>query len=236
MPTEAITSTSKLILGCSKCGAPLPDEAQFCLKCGKPTGIPIKQTAAEPLPKMVELRPKRHIFLWVSVGLLLGVIGWVAISDDPFAQGLQELVGWKHDEPILVTPFSVSAHNFRYYKFFLPEGSANVAIMGHFSAALDKKTSKTKDDGDSDIEVYVLSEPAFAVWQNGYATGSVYESGRVPKGDIQAEMPAGAGVYYLIFSNKFAQKAGKNIEASIVLRHKTWLTGMLRPARTAVDK
>ena len=232
MPTEAITSTSKLILGCSKCGAPLPDEAQFCLKCGKPTGLPIKQTVAEPLPKMVELRPKRHIFLWVLVGLLLGVIGWVAISDDPFAQGLQELVGWKHDEPILVTPFSVSAHNFRYYKFTLPEGSVHVSIVGQFtSTSADTKAVKPKNkptDSDGDIEVYVLSEPAFAVWQNGYATSSVYESGRVAKGDMQAELPAGEGVYYLVFSNKYAAKESKNINATILLRYKSWVPEWVR--------
>ena len=31
---------TKVLLGCSKCGATLPDEAQFCLKCGKPVSSP----------------------------------------------------------------------------------------------------------------------------------------------------------------------------------------------------
>jgi ribosomal protein L40E len=234
MPTEATASATKVILGCSKCGASLPDEAQFCLKCGKPISLPPKEevAVAEPVRKIVEPRRKPRIFVWVLVGLLLGIVGWVAISDDPFAQGLQELVGWKHDEPILETPFSVTAHNFRYYKFSLPEGSVNVSILGHFSASpADKKAPKSKDpkdDGDSDIEVYVLSEPAFAVWQNGYATSSVYESGRVTKGDIQAELPAGAGIYYLIFSNKFAAKSGKSLDANVLLRYKSWVPDWVR--------
>jgi len=234
MPTEATTSATKVILGCSKCGAALPDEAQFCLKCGKPISLPPREeiAVAEPAPTIVEPRRKPRIFLWVLVGLLLGVVGWVAISDDPFAQGLQELGGWKHDDPILETPFSVSAHNFRYYKFALPEGSVNVSILGHFSAApTGKKATKSKDqkdDGDSDIEVYVLSEPAFAVWQNGYATSSVYESGRVTKGDIQAEMPAGAGIYYLVFSNKFATKSVKTVDANVLLRYKSWVPDWFR--------
>src|SRR5215471_16676593 len=107
MPTEATTSATKAILGCSKCGAALPDEAQFCLKCGKPISLPPKEevVVAEPAPKHVAPRRKPRIFLWILVGLLLGVTGWVAISDDPFAQGLQEMVGWKHDDPILETPF-----------------------------------------------------------------------------------------------------------------------------------
>lgn len=233
MLTEATSSPAKVILGCSKCGAALPDEAQFCLKCGKPVAVPLKETMVQgPGPILVQPRRKPRIFLWILLGLLLGLITWVAISDDPFAQGLQETIGWKHDQTILETPFAVSAHNFRYYKFTLPEGSVHVAIVGQFaSASADTKTAKPKAkavDSDGDIEVYVLSEPAFAVWQNGYATSSVYESGRVSKGEMQAELPAGAGVYYLVFSNKYAAKESKNINATILLRYKSWVPNWVR--------
>jgi len=220
------TSTAKVILACSKCGAALPDEAQFCLKCGKPVSLPPKDAVAvgEPAKKVVAPRRKPRIFLWVLVGLLLLLIGWAAISDNPFALGLQEMVGLKHDQPILETPFTVSGHNFRYYKFDLPEGSMNVSIVGQFTASADKKT----EAADNDIEVYVLSEPAFAVWQNGYAATSVYESGRVAKGTLHADLPAGAGVYYLIFSNKFAPKTAKSINANVLLRYKSWLPDWVR--------
>src|SRR5581483_5439943 len=235
MPIEATVSAPKIILGCSKCGALLPDDAQFCLKCGKPTAVVLKDSVAMPQPKPQrargESRPRRHIFLWLLVGLLLGLISWVAISDDPFAQGMQEMVGWKHDDPILVTPFSISAHNFRYYRFTLPEGSANVSIVGHFAVSPDKTSNKPKDQGDGqdrDLEVYVLSEPAFAVWQNGYATSSVYESGRASKGDIQSDLPGGSGTYYLVFSNKFAAKSAKDVDANVLLRYKSWVPEALR--------
>jgi ribosomal protein L40E len=233
MPTETTSSATKVILGCSKCGAALPDEAQFCLKCGKPVTIPPKESVvAGPLPKLTQPRRKPRIFLWILLALLLGVVAWVAISDDPFAQGMQEVIGWKHDQTILETPFSVSAHNFRFYKFDLPEGSVNVSIVGQFATTTssDKKAPKAKDsaDSDGDIEVYVLSEPAFAVWQNGYATSSVYESGRVSKGEMQAELPAGAGVYYLVFSNKFSAKSAKNINSTVLLRYKSWVPDWVR--------
>lgn len=218
MLTEATSFPAKVILGCSKCGAALPDEAQFCLKCGKPVAVPLKETIVQgPGPTLVQPRRKPRIFLWILLGLLLGLITWVAISDDPFAQGLQETIGWKHDQTILDTPIAVSAHNFRYYKFTLPEGSVHVSIVGQFAST-----------SDGDIEVYVLSEPAFAVWQNGYATSSVYESGRVSKGEMQAELPAGAGVYYLVFSNKYAAKESKNINATILLRYKSWVPDWVR--------
>ena len=230
-----MSSATRVLLGCSKCGATLPDEAQFCLKCGKPVALPPKEAVLmDTLPSEVVEPPrisKRRIALWVLVGLLLGAILWAATSESPFAQGIQELVGWKHDQSILDAPFSVTAHNFRYYKFDLPEGSMNVAIIGQFTSFSGEKKSARPKDGeteDNDVEVYVLSEPAFAVWQNGYATSSLYESGRVSQGSMQAELPAGAGVYYLIFSNKFSAKAPKNINATVLLRYKSWLPESFR--------
>ena len=237
MPTESTTSsTTKVLVGCSKCGATLPDEAQFCLKCGKAVALPPKVPVKVDPPTVNVVAPpikKRRIMLWVAVGLVLGVILWAASSDSPFAQGIQELVGWKHDQTILEAPFSVTAHNFRYYKFDLPEGSMNVSILGQFTSSAEKKSAAAKpkdgaDGDDNDVEVYVLSEPAFAVWQNGYATSSVYESGRVSQGNMQADLPAGAGVYYLIFSNKFSAKTSKNIKATVLLRYKSWLPQSFR--------
>ena len=89
-------------------------------------------------------------------------------------------------------------------------------------------TDDDVDGDDNDVEVYVLNEAAFAVWQNGYATSSVYESGRVAQGTMQADLPAGAGVYYLIFSNKFSSKTAKNINGTVVLRYKSWLPESFR--------
>jgi len=79
--------------------------------------------------------------------------------------------------------------------------------------------------------VYVLSEAAFAVWQNGYAATSVYESGRVAEGTIQAELPAGAGIYYLVFNNKFSPKTAKNVTATVSLRYKSWLPEWFRRSK-----
>jgi hypothetical protein len=238
MPTQSPTSSATtVLLGCSKCGATLPDNAQFCLKCGKPVRLtPKEPVAVQRVPKLIPATARirmRRIVMWILVGLFLGTVLWAATSESPFAQGVQELVGWKHDQTILETPFSVTAHNFRYYKFDLPEGSMNVSIVGQFTSAADKKTAGAKpkvgvDGDDNDVEVYVLNEAAFAVWQNGYATSSVYESGRVAQGTMQADLPAGAGVYYLIFSNKFSAKTAKNINATVVLRYKSWLPESFR--------
>jgi hypothetical protein len=151
------------------------------------------------------------------------------------AQVAQEAVGWKHDQTILDASFVVGPRTFRYYKFALPEGSVNVAVVGQFAAAGEGRGGNRPEpgrdqgkDSDSSIEVYVLSEAAFTVWQKGYATGSLYESGRVSEGTIHTDLPAGAGIYYLIFSNRFAPKTAKNVHATALLRYKSWLPESLR--------
>lgn len=231
MPTE---STALSTLQCTRCGSALPDEAKFCLKCGNAVKAPMV-IEAEPLPKPSRPLRVRPIVGWTLLALLLAGIVWATSSDNPYAQAIQEFVGWKHDQAILDNPFSVSPHNFRYYKFALPEASTNVAIVGQFSATSDDKNRNiATKDADNGIEVYVLSESAFAIWQNGYATGSVYESGRVPSGEIHADLPPGAGIYYLIFNNKFSIKTPKSVNATVLLRYKSWLPEWLRRMKNSV--
>jgi ribosomal protein L40E len=232
---------TKVLLGCSKCGASLPDEAQFCLKCGKPVSLSPKSPAVvEALPP--EIRPPRRtrpMIVGILLTILAGLILWAGMSDRQSAQQVQEFVGSKHDRVILDAPFSVGPHTFRYYKFALPEGSVNVSVVGQFTSVADSSKvsnrrdiigakNKEKEDIDNGIEVYVLSEPAFTVWQNGYATSSLYESGKVAEGNVQADVPAGAGIYYLVFSNKTAPKTPKSVHATVLLRYKSWLPEWFR--------
>jgi ribosomal protein L40E len=240
---EAALPAAAATLACAKCGASLPEGAQFCVKCGKPVSSPAKAVAvadrsAANVPPAELLRPrrKRRIVPWLLLVALIAAIAWVASSDNPFAQGIQELAGWKHDRTILDSSFSIGPHTFRYYKFALPEGSVNVAVVGQFAVVGDGHSgsnrleqSRNQDrDSDNGIEVYVLSEAAFTIWQNGYATSSLYESGRVAEGAIRTDLPAGAGIYYLVFSNKFAPKATKNVRATVLLRYKSWLPEWFR--------
>ena len=242
MATNSTTPpAAKVLLGCSKCGASLPDEAQFCLKCGKPVSSPPKSpVVVESLPPEIrQPLPKRRIVLGILLVVLAGVILWAGSSDSPGAQQVQEFVGWKHDRIILDAPFSVGPHTFRYYKFALPEGSVNVAVVGQFTSAADssnagsrrdttKAKNKDKEEIDNNLEVYVLTDAAFTVWQNGYATSSIYESGKVAEGTVQADVPAGAGIYYLVFSNKAAPKTAKSVKATVLLRYKSWLPEWFR--------
>ncbi len=120
MPTNSSTPpTTKVLLGCSECGATLPDEAEFCLKCGKPVASPAKEpVVVQVLPpaKLPQPRRKRGVLLWILPVLLVAVILWAVASDSPVAQQVQEFVGLKQDRTILDSTFSIGPHTFRYYK------------------------------------------------------------------------------------------------------------------------
>jgi len=201
---------------------------------GRVSGLPQMRTTSGPLAKTAEVlspqslppKPKRRRgkFWILFVALLIGVVAWITASGSPFAQAAREMAGWKHDQVILDKPFTVAPHTFRYYKFFLPEGSANVSIVGQFTTDAQKREDQESDNG---IAVCVMNEAAFAMWQKGSATGWIYDSGIVPAGTMRADIPAGAGTYYLVFSNKASPKTAKTVHATVRLSYKNWLRRLL---------
>jgi hypothetical protein len=202
-----------------------------------PQASPPKSPAAPDAPPATVPRPrrKRRVVLWVVLAILAIGVFWVSIIAGPIAQEVRGLLGFKPDRIIVDAAFSVGPHTFRYYKFAVPEASANVAAVGQFKSAAgnftvgspspagDQNASDQNKETDTSIEAYVLTEPAFKVWQKGSATSSLYDSGNVAEGTVQADIPAGAGIYYLVFSNKSAPKTSKAVHATVLLRYKSWL-------------
>ena len=107
MPTNStVSSATKVILGCSKCGATLPDEAQFCLKCGKPVSVPLKEPVKieEPVVQLAPPRVRKRRKLFPDEGgLFAGDVRGIA---NPFPsrravpiQILQRIIPEPHPEP-----------------------------------------------------------------------------------------------------------------------------------------
>lgn len=194
----------------------------------------LPKVAQDAAPKVPRRRRWQYV-LWVTFAILIALLLWLATSSNPFAEVIQELAGNKHDQAIVDVPFSLSPHNFRYYKFTLPEAATNVAIVGDFTVVPEsgqrKSGRRPQAPAEDGIEVYVLSDSSFAIWQTGYATSPVFASGRVSQGNLAADLPAGAGVYYLIFSNKFGSSTGKKVDATIVLHYKSWIPSWVRRAK-----
>ena len=177
-------------------------------------------------------RRKRHFLLWILLGLLLAAIVWVAISANPFAASLREIGGDTPDQIVLERSFLLAPRGFRYYTFSLPAGSSHVALVGEFTAVLEGTkaggSSNGTESADSGIELLVLSEAAFEIWRKGGSATSIYDSGRISRTDVHAELPTGAGVYYAVFSNKLSASGGSKVSASLRLHSRSWLPDWIR--------
>jgi hypothetical protein len=172
-------------------------------------------------------RRKRRMVLRIILALILIAIVWALTSERPFAQGIQELLACKHDQTVIDKPFSVGPRTFRYYKFSLSPGSANVALVGQFAATGANNPGSPAGGADDGVEVDVFDESAFSLWQTGGAAAAVFESGRVTQGAIDQRL-RGAGTYYLVFSNRFAQQTPKNVHASVLVRYPGWMPDIVR--------
>jgi hypothetical protein len=68
----------------------------------------------------------------------------------------------------------------------------------------------------NDIEVYVMDQNGYALWQRRNPAFGLYSSGRVSSGEINIDLPM--GTYYIVFSNMFSNVSSKTVEADILLK------------------
>ena len=229
-PTATALAISTGSTVCTKCRTTLPAGSQFCLKCGQPVTSEAIDVTASTVPAKVltvgvppiRKKRKRPVATWVLLLFLIGIVWWIAVSGNPSAKELRDEIAGARTQVIVETPFSVKPRSFAYYKFAVPPGAVSVAVTGQFNTTVTGPINLAKG-ADSNIEGYVLTEAAFAVWQSGYSTSTHYESGRVKQGTINAALPSGTGVYYLVFSNKFSPHIEKSVQATVFLQYKTWL-------------
>jgi hypothetical protein len=164
--------------------------------------------------------------LWLLALVFLGAVLWGATSQSPAARRVQEFVHRTHTETIVDSALSLHPRSFFSCKFTVPAGAQSISITGEFSATPGSQhgggSKASREDRDTNIEAYVLTDAAFAVWNGGYSTQTEYESGSVANATLDAPLPAGAGVYHLVFSNKSSPHT-KNVHATVLLRYKSWL-------------
>jgi hypothetical protein len=72
-----------------------------------------------------------------------------------------------------------------------------------------------------------MADTDFAIWRNGYSTTSFYDSGRVTQGSVTANLPGGAGNYYVVFSNRFSSRGTKTVASNIGVQYNAWLPDSL---------
>jgi hypothetical protein len=195
---------------CSKCGRVQREDAHFCMECGQPA-----TATGSPAARTVRASPSKHRTAIAVVGfLILAAAGWLTLSQTGGRRGLGEIfVSPPHIETIGEGTFSIRARGLTSNKFAVPSGASRVVVAGQFNAG---------QGPGKEIEVYVLSEDAFVAWRNGYSTSTYYDSGKVSRGIIHANLPVDSGSYYLVFSNDVSGKTPRTVQADVTLQYSRW--------------
>lgn len=217
--------SSPAVVYCTKCGTDLPEDSQFCRKCGQPIAVPTASMPAAPAAPTTSTatksnRPER-IPLFLGVLVIVALLGWFV--DHQMQQARTTPLPLPSQSAVPQTPplrlhrvtigtgaVTVAAANSIYFPLPVPATATVVKLQGHFTA-----TGGTGND----IEVYLLNQDQFVNWQNGHATPTYYNSGRVTVGDIDATLPNDAGTYYLIFNNKFSLITPKAVQETMTLTY-----------------
>lgn len=220
-----------------KCGKAIFPGAHYCSHCGTPAASPIilsageggSATAVAPAHDAVywqRTRPwsTRKMALWAVVLALAGATAWLVTTDNALASQLKSLLTTAHVEAITDGSIAIKPHGFASFKVTVPEGAIDVGINGRFEA---------NGRADNDVQVLLLTDSEFAVWQSGYGTSAFYDSGKVSKAEMQAILPSRAGEYYLVFSNK-PSRVKKTVHIATGLRYDTWLPDWLATLKQKV--
>jgi hypothetical protein len=206
---------------CRFCGYSLPGDSKFCNSCGKAlTSAPLPsttETAAAPAVTPVKpAQPKAKSPARVGsfiIGMLLiaGVLWWAMNKPDAGSSRpstLRQLVAQPRTDVVSNAEFALSAAQYRYIRFEVPQNASVVRLEGTFSAS---------GGAGNDVEAYVFSNDDFVNWQNRHPVRTFYNSGRVTQGTLDVTLPAIAGTYYLVFNNNFSLLSAKTVQTSIRL-------------------
>ena len=164
---------------------------------------------------------RRSRALWYLVPLA-GFAIWLSLGNDPLAEQIRDDVTGARTQTIVDETVSMKPQSFAYYEFTIPPGAVNVRVTGQFRAESHSQ-KRTDKNIDNNIETFILTDSAFVIWRNGYSTGSRYESGRVSQANLDAPLPAGSGIYYLVFNNRFAPRTEKAVHATVLFQYQTWM-------------
>jgi hypothetical protein len=210
---------------CTKCGTDLPEDSQFCRRCGQAVNAAPASSATPAIaatsPAPTNNRLER-IPLFLAVLVIVALLGWFIDHQTQQAKTTPTVLPSQsaavpqppplrqHRVTIGTGALTVAAANSIYYQLPVPATATLVKVQGHFTA-----TGGTGND----IEVYMLNQEQFINWQNGHPTPTYYNSGRVTVGDIDATLPNDAGTYYLIFNNKFSLITPKAVQETMTMTY-----------------
>jgi hypothetical protein len=169
---------------------------------------------AAPVP---EPKGSAGVRIGILLGILLtlGVVFWLvnqsnANNSHPVVQQTRQAVPLPQPRVmnIVDTAFTLNAAQGMNWNFTVPVNATEVRVEGTFTAS---------GGTGNDVEVYLLNDDEFVNWQNHHAVSTLYNSGRMTQGTLDAVLPSGTGTYHLVFNNKFSLFSPKAVRASIRL-------------------
>jgi len=215
---------------CANCSKSIFPSARFCSNCGSAiaarTVIAVADgqsaAAATMASETIYLGGNRsrspgRLALWLLAAIVLCVLAWVAATDNSVASGIKPYLTTAHAETIAEGSVAIKPNGFVSYKLTVPDGAIDVAVTGQFD---------TSGRAEKDIQVLLLTDAEFVIWQGGYAISPYYDSGHVSRSTLQAPLPSRPATYYLIFSNK-PSRLEKTVHLTAGLHYDTWLPDSL---------
>jgi hypothetical protein len=212
---------------CRFCGTTLSADSTFCHSCGKPltnsaasAGAPAAATAAAPAPLPAPVRQEKSngvkkgilVGILLTLGLVLWFVSQQSTTNNRFgAQQTRPFIPTTQPRVLTLvdTAFTLNAAQGQHWNFSVPSNATDIHIEGTFTAS---------GGTGNDVEVYLLNDDEFVNWQNHHAVSTLYNSGRVTQGTLNAPLTSG-GTYHLIFNNKFSLFSPKAVKASVRLHY-----------------
>lgn len=204
---------------CRFCGSTLPADSSFCHSCGNAlTLAPSPLTAAGPSvsrvkPASSKTKSPAGVGSFIIGALLIAGVLWCAMnkpdSGSSRTSTSRQLVAQPRTEVLSNAEFALSATQYHYVRFEVPQNASAVRVEGTFSA---------RGGAGNDVEAYIFSNDDFVNWQNRHPVHTFYNSGRVTQGTLEVTLPPIAGTYYLVFNNNFSLLSAKTVQTSIRLR------------------
>src|ERR1700683_4224701 len=180
---------------CPKCGKELPDDSQFCLKCGQPT------TAAASVPKAKSRVTTSHILGGITIGIFLAIAIWffmIRLSGMPGSNSSSPVSFISSPPaPVLVPAtqnlftgqITVKPGEYVTNTFNVEPGMLNFHVDGQFSAS---------GGLGNDIQVVLADPNQFQDWINGHQATVFYSTNKETSENFDMG-PLGPGQYLFAF-------------------------------------
>jgi hypothetical protein len=207
---RSLTGCAKMF--CPKCGKELPEESQFCLKCG--------YAIAGGKPGAASARPAKpsRTLLWILLAIAAVVCVWAITQlSDHSSRSLPPIASsaplYTPPAPVLVPAtqnlftgqITVKPGGYVTNTFTVQPGMLNFHVVGQFSAS---------GGLGNDIQVVLADPNQFQDWINGHQATVFYSTNKETTEHFDIG-PLGPGQYIFAFSNKFSIFAEKQVFAQV---------------------